>query len=74
MLVTENEQRTTSNATRDLSQFSSWLSGKRVQVESRDSNAGYTGTTAGLDPHGFLRVADDNGSTRTVLSGGLREL
>lgn len=59
---------------RDSNQFSSWLSGKRVSVESRDGNPGYTATTAGLDIHGFLRVTADDGSTRTVLSGGLREL
>jgi len=59
---------------RDLTQFSSWLSGKRVYIESRDGNPGYTATTAGLDIHGFLSVTADDGSTRTVLSGGLREL
>jgi len=34
---------------------------------------GYTGVTAGLDEHGFLRVAGDDGILRTVLSGGVRE-
>ena len=59
---------------RDLTQFSSWISGKRVYIESRDGNPGYTATTAGLDIHGILSVTADDGSTRTVLSGGLREL
>ena len=59
---------------RDLTQFSSWLSGRRVSIESRDGNPGYTATTAGLDIHGFLSVTADDGSTRTVVSGGLREL
>ncbi|HWB32446.1 MAG TPA: biotin--[acetyl-CoA-carboxylase] ligase [Acidobacteriaceae bacterium] len=59
---------------RDLTSFSSWLSGKRVHVEARDGAASYTGTTDGLDARGFLRVIADDGGTRTVLSGGLREL
>lgn len=59
---------------RDFTQYSSWLSGKRVQVEQRDSNKGYSGTTAGLDTSGFLRVKADDGTVQTVLSGGIREL
>jgi BirA family biotin operon repressor/biotin-[acetyl-CoA-carboxylase] ligase len=59
---------------RDLTQYSSWLQGKRVRVEARDDNhGGYTGTTAGLNPQGFLLVAGDDGQLYTVLSGGLRE-
>ena len=59
---------------RDLTQYSSWLQGKRVRVEARDdSHGGYTGTTAGLNPQGFLLVAGDDGQLHTVLSGGLRE-
>ena len=49
---------------------SSWVSGKRVSVPEQ---GGYTGVTAGLDAHGFLRVAGDDGVLRTVLSGGVRE-
>jgi BirA family biotin operon repressor/biotin-[acetyl-CoA-carboxylase] ligase len=48
---------------------SSWVSGKRVRVGERDS---YTGWTRGLDSEGFLRVEDDLGTMRTVLSGGVR--
>jgi len=48
---------------------SSWASGKRVQV---DEGGGYTGWTRGLDGEGFLRVEDDAGVGRTVLSGGVR--
>jgi BirA family biotin operon repressor/biotin-[acetyl-CoA-carboxylase] ligase len=62
---------------RDMDAFSSWLTGKRVRVEPREGDAtqAYTGTTAGLDKlQGFLRVVDDDGQLRTVLSGGLREL
>jgi BirA family biotin operon repressor/biotin-[acetyl-CoA-carboxylase] ligase len=63
---------------RDLTQFSTWLTGKRVRVEARDPAPpdpapSYTGTTVGLDRNGFLLVKDDAGATRTVLSGGLRE-
>ena len=59
---------------RDLTQFSSWISGKRVRVEERnDDPGGYTGITAGLDPSGFLLVNGDDGQLHTVLSGGLRE-
>jgi BirA family biotin operon repressor/biotin-[acetyl-CoA-carboxylase] ligase len=58
-----------------LSLYSTWITGKRVRVEPRDHDpAGYTGTTAGLDPQGFLLVAGDDGQLHTVLSGGLREL
>jgi BirA family biotin operon repressor/biotin-[acetyl-CoA-carboxylase] ligase len=57
-----------------LATFSSWLQGKRVRVEARDDNhGGYTGTTVGLNPQGFLLVAGDDGQLHTVLSGGLRE-
>jgi BirA family biotin operon repressor/biotin-[acetyl-CoA-carboxylase] ligase len=63
---------------RDLTQYSSWLQGKRVRVEARDPSPadpapGYTGTTAGLDPSGFLLVNGDDGRLHTVLSGGLRD-
>jgi BirA family biotin operon repressor/biotin-[acetyl-CoA-carboxylase] ligase len=49
---------------------SSWVQGKRVMVPEQ---GGYTGVTAGLDAHGFLRVAGDDGVLHTVLSGGVRE-
>lgn len=69
-LLTSNLEPRTSN----LSQYSSWLENKRVRVEARDHTASYTGTTAGLDSQGFLRVIAEDGAIRTVLSGGLREL
>jgi BirA family biotin operon repressor/biotin-[acetyl-CoA-carboxylase] ligase len=73
-LTTNSQQPTTNNQQCDLTQFSSWIFGKRVRVEARDNcPGGYTGVTAGLDPHGFLRVAGDDGQLHTVLSGGLRE-
>jgi BirA family biotin operon repressor/biotin-[acetyl-CoA-carboxylase] ligase len=78
---------TGARATDDLNAYSSWLTGKRVRIEPRSieprpgdlvesdpAPGSYTGTTAGLDPNGFLRVLDDDGQLRTVLSGGLREL
>lgn len=52
---------------------STWVTGKRVYIQPTDTGPGYTGTTAGLDAHGFLFVRDDDGSLRTVLSGGVRE-
>jgi BirA family biotin operon repressor/biotin-[acetyl-CoA-carboxylase] ligase len=65
---------TNNRSDRDLTQFSSWITGKRVRVEARDDDPGYTGTTAGLNSSGFLVVAGDDGQIHTVLSGGLREL
>jgi BirA family biotin operon repressor/biotin-[acetyl-CoA-carboxylase] ligase len=64
--------------TSNLSLYSSWITGKRVRVETRDPAPnhpapGYTGTTAGLDPSGFLLVNGDDGRLHTVLSGGLRD-
>jgi BirA family biotin operon repressor/biotin-[acetyl-CoA-carboxylase] ligase len=73
-LTTSNQQSATSNQHRDLTQFSSWISGKRVRVEACDDDpGGYTGITAGLNPSGFLLVNGDDGQLHTVLSGGLRE-
>lgn len=50
---------------------STWVRGKRVQV---DEGGGYTGRTDGLDAHGFLRVRTESGGERLVLSGGVREI
>lgn len=52
-----------------LTASSSWIRGKRVRVEEGD---GFTGTTEGLDPRGFLLVRTADG-LRTVYSGGVRE-
>ena len=54
---------------RRVESISSYVRGKRVHV---DEAGGYEGVTEGLDPRGFLRVRTAN-STRTVLSGGVRE-
>jgi len=48
---------------------STWTLGKHVRVGEGD---GYTGVTAGLSPDGFLRVEADDGTERTVRSGGVR--
>jgi len=53
-----------------FSALSSWANGKRVHVPEQ---GGYTGRTAGLDERGFLLVDCDDGTRRTVLSGGVRE-
>jgi BirA family biotin operon repressor/biotin-[acetyl-CoA-carboxylase] ligase len=50
---------------------SEWVHGRRVGVPEQ---GGYTGTTAGLDSQGFLLVDADDGTRRTVLSGGVRDL
>ncbi len=52
-------------------QRSTWVRGKRVHVAEAE---GYTGTTAGLTADGLLRVLCDDGETRTVRHGGVREL
>lgn len=51
-----------------LEQASTWIRGRRVDVHGPQS---CTGLTAGLDDHGFLRVATANGLV-TVQTGGLR--
>ena len=53
-----------------LQQFtkaSSYVFGKRVRVE-----ASLEGVTCGLDPAGFLRVREDNGTVTTIHAGGVR--
>jgi BirA family biotin operon repressor/biotin-[acetyl-CoA-carboxylase] ligase len=54
---------------REFTNASSYVVGKRVRVES-----GLEGTTCGLDPAGFLRVREDNGTETTVLAGGVRPI
>jgi BirA family biotin operon repressor/biotin-[acetyl-CoA-carboxylase] ligase len=53
-----------------LAAISTWISGKRVTVPEQ---GGYSGTTAGLNPSGYLLVDAEDGSRKTVLSGGVRE-
>jgi BirA family biotin operon repressor/biotin-[acetyl-CoA-carboxylase] ligase len=48
---------------------SSWIRGRRVEVHGPQA---CTGTTAGLDANGFLRVAT-GGDIATIQTGGIRE-
>jgi BirA family biotin operon repressor/biotin-[acetyl-CoA-carboxylase] ligase len=52
-----------------VEQASTWIRGRNVQVHGPQA---CTGVTAGLDEHGFLRVATADGLV-TVQTGGLRE-
>jgi BirA family biotin operon repressor/biotin-[acetyl-CoA-carboxylase] ligase len=52
-----------------VEQSSSWIRGRSVEVHGPQA---CTGVTAGLDEHGFLRVATADGVV-TVQTGGLRE-
>jgi BirA family biotin operon repressor/biotin-[acetyl-CoA-carboxylase] ligase len=54
---------------REFTNTSTYVSGKRVRVET-----GLQGVTCGLDPAGFLRVREDNGTETTILAGGVRPL
>lgn len=47
---------------------SSYVSGRCVRVEGR------VGVTCGLDPSGFLRLREDDGTETTILAGGVRAL
>jgi BirA family biotin operon repressor/biotin-[acetyl-CoA-carboxylase] ligase len=56
-----------------LDQFtrrSSYASGRRVRVEQ--PGGVIEGTTAGLDPSGFLKLRADDGSESLILAGGVR--
>jgi BirA family biotin operon repressor/biotin-[acetyl-CoA-carboxylase] ligase len=54
-----------------FSKVSSFARGKRVRIETGSET--YTGTTAGLDPGGLLRVKRDDGRTLPVIAGTLSE-
>jgi BirA family transcriptional regulator, biotin operon repressor / biotin---[acetyl-CoA-carboxylase] ligase len=49
---------------------SSYVRGRRVIVEQ--GSAELRGTTDGLDPQGFLRLRQDNGTRKLILAGGVR--
>lgn len=51
---------------------SSWAQGKRVRVDQPGGVV--TGTTAGLDPAGFLKLRTDDGQESLILAGGVRPL
>jgi BirA family biotin operon repressor/biotin-[acetyl-CoA-carboxylase] ligase len=50
--------------------LSSYASGKRVEVEMPEGLI--HGTTAGLDPDGFLTVRRDDGTDTLIVAGGVR--
>jgi BirA family biotin operon repressor/biotin-[acetyl-CoA-carboxylase] ligase len=54
---------------REFTNASSYVFGKRVRVE-----AGLEGVTCGLDPAGFLRLREDNGTETVILAGGVRPI
>ncbi len=57
---------------RRFSQVSSYFQGKRVRITTNTET--YTGSTAGLEPSGVLRVARDDGrGVELVLSGDVQE-
>jgi BirA family biotin operon repressor/biotin-[acetyl-CoA-carboxylase] ligase len=49
---------------------STYARGKRVVVEAVDGSI--EGTTAGLDPSGFLMIEQDDGTKRLIVAGGVR--
>ena len=51
---------------------SSYAHGKRVIVEAVDGSI--EGTTAGLDPSGFLQIELDDGTRRLIVAGGVRAI
>jgi BirA family biotin operon repressor/biotin-[acetyl-CoA-carboxylase] ligase len=53
-----------------FSRHSSYARGKRVRVDQ--PGGVITGTTAGLDPAGFLKLRADDGSESLILAGGVR--
>ena len=53
----------------EFSRHSSYVQGRRVSVDGET-----IGTTAGLDPQGFLMLDCDNGQTVRILAGGVRPL
>jgi BirA family biotin operon repressor/biotin-[acetyl-CoA-carboxylase] ligase len=54
-----------------FSEVSSYAKGKRVRIESASET--YTGTTAGLEPGGLLRVKREDGRTLPVIAGTLSD-
>jgi len=74
-LVESVDRYTRLNSEEILRQFtsaSSYVFGKRVRVDA--GVTGLEGVTCGLDPAGFLRVREDNGTETTILAGGVRPL
>ncbi|MGA2133489.1 MAG: biotin--[acetyl-CoA-carboxylase] ligase [Bryobacteraceae bacterium] len=53
-------------------QHSTYARGKRVQIDQPGGII--TGTTAGLDPNGFLKLRTDDGRETLILAGGVRPI
>jgi biotin-(acetyl-CoA carboxylase) ligase len=53
-----------------FSRASSFVYGRRVYVDQGD--AMLQGTTAGLDPSGFLVLRGDDGKQNVIIAGGVR--
>jgi BirA family biotin operon repressor/biotin-[acetyl-CoA-carboxylase] ligase len=58
------------NILRLFTRASSYASGRRVRVDQADG--AIEGTTAGLDPSGFLVVRKDDGTDTLIVAGGVR--
>ena len=56
---------------RRFAEVSSYFEGKRVRITTGTET--FTGTTAGLEPMGILRVKRDDGRIETVISGAVTE-
>jgi BirA family biotin operon repressor/biotin-[acetyl-CoA-carboxylase] ligase len=56
----------------DFAAASSYVRGRRVRVEQ--GNGTIEGVTCGLDPTGFLRLRQDNGTVTKILAGGVRPI
>lgn len=56
---------------RRFAEVSSYYKGKRVRITTARET--FTGTTAGLEPSGVLRVTRDDGSVEMVVSGDVAE-
>ncbi len=54
-----------------FAQVSSYAQGKRVRITTATET--FTGTTAGLEPSGLLRVARDDGRIEPVIAGDVAE-
>lgn len=54
-----------------FAQVSSFAQGKRVRISTATES--FTGTTAGLEPNGLLRVAREDGRVEPVIAGDVAE-
>lgn len=57
---------------RRFEEISSYVTGKRVRITTATET--YTGTTAGIEPNGLLRVSREDGRTEVVTAGDVGEV